>query len=64
MKLCKNCEYFHIRQQPTRPHWDTGLAECKKYNIVVDFYDMKKFNNLSCVEGGRRDGKVLGIKER
>ena len=52
MKFCKDCEHFHIIQQPIRPHYDTGLAECRKHNMVVDFYDMRKFEKLSCVEEG------------
>ena len=47
MKLCKDCEHFKIRQQPIKG-FDWGLAECTKYNLVVDFADKRKFKWLSC----------------
>ena len=28
--------------------FDWGLAECTKYDLVVDFADKRKFNWLSC----------------
>ena len=46
---CKDCPYFHIRQQPIKG-WDMGLAECQKHNLVVDFRSMRKVNMLVCVE--------------
>lgn len=49
-KLCKNCEHFHIRQRPLPDHYDTGLAECKKHGLVTDFFDMRKFDKMVCVE--------------
>lgn len=47
---CIDCEYFHIRQEPLNNHYDTGLAECRKHNLVVDFYNHRKLNQLTCVE--------------
>lgn len=46
-KLCKDCEHFHIVREPVKDV-DFGLAECKKYNMVTDFLDHKKFKWLSC----------------
>ena len=47
MTLCKDCEHFKIRQQPIKG-FDWGMAECTKYNLVVDFADRRKFKWLSC----------------
>lgn len=47
MTLCKDCEYFKIRQQPIKG-FDWGMAECTKYDLVVDFADKRKFKWLSC----------------
>lgn len=50
---CRDCEYFHIRQEPLRTPgtlWDLGLAECKKYNLVVDFATHGKLDKLECVK--------------
>lgn len=47
---CIDCEHFHIRQEPLPKHYDTGLAECRKYKLVVDFYNHGKLNKLTCVE--------------
>ena len=49
--LCKDCEHFKIRQQPLRAGgvvYDAGLAECKKYGLVVEFTNNGKFKWLSC----------------
>ena len=57
MKRCKNCKDFHIRQKPLklgRDCYDCGLAECKRYDLVVDFTSTQKLNRLTCVED--RDG--------
>jgi len=51
-KLCKDCEYFHIVMLPLRSGgaiWDLGQAECKKYNLVVDFANKAKLNKLTCI---------------
>lgn len=47
MTLCKDCEHFKIRQQPIKG-FDWGMAECTKYDLVVDFADKRKFKWLSC----------------
>lgn len=52
-KKCYSCEYFHIRYEPLRSPgivWDTGLAECRKHDMVVDFYNHGKLRRLECVE--------------
>lgn len=49
MKRCKDCSYFRITQHPIKG-WDFGLAECRKYNMVVDFADMRKINKLECIK--------------
>ena len=57
MTRCKNCKDFHIRQKPLkvgRDCYDCGLAECKRYDLVVDFTSTQKLNRLTCVED--RDG--------
>ena len=48
MKKCRECEHFHIVQQPIKG-WDFGMAKCDKYNMVVDFVSMRKVNTLECV---------------
>lgn len=47
MTLCKDCEHFKIMQQPIKG-FDWGMAECTKYDLVVDFADRRKFKWLSC----------------
>ena len=57
MTRCKDCKDFHIRQKPLkvgRDCYDCGLAECKRYDLVVDFTSTQKLNRLTCVED--RDG--------
>ena len=49
MRLCKNCEYFHIRMEYEN-EYNWGTAECKKHNLVTDFRSKKKFETLSCIE--------------
>lgn len=46
---CKDCEHFHIRYEPVKGV-DTGLAECRKHDLVVDFLNHKKLERLECVE--------------
>lgn len=54
MKKCRNCPYFRIRQRPIKG-WDLGLAECQKYNLVVDFASMRKISTLECIEKERTE---------
>ena len=49
MKLCKDCEYFHIRCEYKNPY-EWGEAVCKKHNLITDFRSKKKFETLSCIE--------------
>ena len=61
MMNCKDCEHFHIRQEPLRTPgklWDMGLAECKKHNVVADFANETKLNRLKCVESEGNDDTV------
>lgn len=54
---CKDCEHFHIRQEPLSDHFDTGLAECRKYHLVVDFYNHRKLNRLTCDDRPKDGGE-------
>lgn len=66
MKLCKDCEYFHIRCEYKNPY-EWGEAVCEKHNLITDFRTKKKFKTLSCIEDDtqkgekneRRDGQGL-----
>ena len=46
---CKDCEHFHICYEPVKGV-DTGMAECRKHDLVVDFLNHKKLERLECVE--------------
>ena len=48
MKLCKDCEHFHIRMDYEN-EYNWGQAECRKYNLVTDFRTKKKFKTLRCI---------------
>ncbi len=48
MKKCIDCEHFHIRQEPLPNNYDSGLAECKLYGYVADFFNHRKLNRLTC----------------
>ena len=53
MKLCKDCEHFHIDYEPYHYiglYTEFGQASCKKHDLVTDFKSKKKFETLSCVE--------------
>ena len=53
MTRCKDCKDFHVRYQPLkigRECYDSGLAECKRHGLVVDFTSTQKLNRLTCVE--------------
>lgn len=50
---CKDCKHFNVRQEPLkngRITWDFGMAECKKYNLIIEFRTHAKLNSLECVE--------------
>lgn len=46
---CKDCEHFEIGYPPMMPY-DSGLAVCKKHNLVCDYTSNRKLNRLTCVE--------------
>lgn len=50
---CVDCSYFLIAYEPIKAdggYWDFGRAECKKYDLVTDFYSRSKLNKLECVD--------------
>lgn len=49
MKKCSECEYFEI-QYPPMGNYDSGMAKCKKHDLVVDYFSKQKLNKLTCVE--------------
>ena len=51
MSKCKDCEHFHIICQPME-HYEAGQAECRKYNLITDFFSTQKINRLTCIEEG------------
>ena len=60
-KLCKECEFFHIKYEPIKDV-DFGQAECKKHNLVTDFASHRLLNRLRCVEKGENeDGNNTGF---
>lgn len=46
---CKECEYFKILCEPMTP-LELGIAQCDNYDIVTEFIDYKKINELTCIE--------------
>lgn len=50
MKPCKGCEHLHIREDSLIS--PVGLAECKKYDLVIHFLhtNERKFETLNCIE--------------
>ena len=58
-KLCNDCQYFKIIINPVRADgelFELGQARCEKYNMVVDYTNNRKLNNLECVRYGEQDG--------
>jgi len=49
MKLCKDCEHFHVQCEYENPY-EWGEAVCEKYNLITEFRSKKKFKTLSCIE--------------
>lgn len=50
---CTKCEHFSVLYEPYRSGgilWDTGRAECTKYNLVIDTVSTQQINKLVCVE--------------
>lgn len=58
---CKDCPHFHIRYEPYKSGgvlWDTGLAECKKLDMVVDFSSHRKLDKLECMDNGGKNESI------
>ena len=62
--LCKDCEHFHIDYHPIKGA-DFGRASCRKYNLITDFRDMRKFQWMYCVDdkGKRGEWEIGGGTE-
>ena len=54
---CIDCEYFKIIQHPLPDHYDAGLAECRKYNLIVDFFTKSKLKRLTCEDRPKKGGE-------
>jgi len=52
---CKDCKFFHIRQEPLPHKTDAGLAQCWKHGLSCEFLSNKQLSRLECVEGS--DGR-------
>lgn len=52
MQKCIECEHFHVICQPME-HYEAGQAECKKHNLITDYFSKQKLNNLICIEEER-----------
>ena len=48
-KLCKDCEFFKIMDYPEKGV-DFGHAVCGKHYLITEFFNMRKFNHLYCIE--------------
>lgn len=46
---CKKCDYFHVVTKPMMP-FETGQVLCTKYDLVTDYLDERKLNNLECID--------------
>lgn len=50
---CVECPYFKIAYEPIKAdegYWDFGRAECKKHDLVTDFYSHSKLHKLECMD--------------
>lgn len=56
MKKCSECKHFEI-QYPPMGNYDSGMAKCKKHDLVVDYFSKQKLNKLTCVE---EEGEMNG----
>ncbi len=55
---CIDCEHFNILYDPYRSGgilWDTGRAECMKYNLLIDTVSKQQINKLVCVESKEKN---------
>ena len=50
MMKCNECEHFKILYPPLEDNYDSGLAKCEKYDLVVDWFSKQKLNKLVCVK--------------
>lgn len=57
MSKCKDCDHFHIICQPME-HYEAGQAECRKYNLITDFFSTQKINRLTCIEEGSEQNET------
>lgn len=47
----KCSEYKHFKVlYPPLDQYDSGMAKCKKYDLVVDWFSKQKLNKLVCVK--------------
>lgn len=57
---CAKCEHFNILYPPYRSGgilWDTGRAECTKYNLVIETVSKQQINKLVCAEASTAEGE-------
>ena len=41
-------------------NYDSGMAKCKKHDLVVDYFSKQKLNKLTCVEEeGGMNGQIF-----
>ena len=51
--ICVECEHFHNRYGPIRDKgaiWDSGFAECDKYDMCIDYVSTRQLDRLRCVK--------------
>ena len=46
---CNECEHFKVLYPPLENNYDSGMAKCEKYDLVVDWFSKQKLNKLVCV---------------
>jgi len=60
---CVECEHFHNRYRPLRTDgviWDSGFAECDKYDMCIDYLSTRQLNRLECVEENENGKNNIG----
>lgn len=56
--ICVECEHFHNRYRPIRSGgtvFDSGFAECDKYDMCIDYVSTQQLNRLRCVKDGKQN---------